>query len=72
MNQREMDYYWETGEPADKAGGYGLQGIGAAFVESIDGSYTNVIGLPVTETILVLRTFGVRCLGMADEDDRDS
>lgn len=63
LSAAEMDYYWETGEPADKAGGYGLQGIGAAFVEAIDGSYTNVIGLPLSETIVLLRSFGIECMG---------
>ena len=62
----EMLYYWNTGEPKDKAGGYGLQGLGAAFVESITGSYTNVIGLPVSETVLGLRKAGISCLGAVD------
>lgn len=62
----EMSYYWDTGEPKDKAGGYGLQGLGAAFVHSIHGSYTNVIGLPISETVLSLRKAGVPCLGAVD------
>ena len=41
--------YWDTGEPSDKAGGYGIQGAAARFVQSINGSYTNVIGLPLVE-----------------------
>ena len=65
--QQEIEWYWETGEPADKAGGYGLQGIGAAFVSSIEGSYSNVIGLPLTETVELLRDHGVNCLGVGDK-----
>ncbi|HCL67953.1 MAG TPA: septum formation protein Maf [Gammaproteobacteria bacterium] len=41
--------YWDTGEPSDKAGGYGIQGGAARFVQSINGSYTNVVGLPLVE-----------------------
>ncbi len=41
--------YWDTGEPADKAGGYGIQGVAVRFVQSINGSYTNVVGLPLVE-----------------------
>ncbi|MFT5014251.1 MAG: septum formation protein, partial [Dinoroseobacter sp.] len=51
----ECNAYWHTGEPQDKAGGYGIQGVGAIFIESIQGSYTNVVGLPLTETAEALR-----------------
>ena len=54
-----MTDYWHTGEAQDKAGGYGIQGKGALFVEKIVGSYSNVVGLPLTETALLLRGFGV-------------
>lgn len=63
LSAAEIDYYWDTGEPADKAGGYGLQGVGAAFVESLSGSYTSVIGLPLSETIMLLRECGIECMG---------
>jgi septum formation protein len=43
----ELEAYWQTGEPQDKAGGYGIQGLGAVFVEKIIGSYSNVVGLPI-------------------------
>ncbi len=58
----ECQQYWRTGEPADKAGGYGIQGLGAIFVESVTGSYSNVVGLPLAETALALRQFGIDCL----------
>ena len=49
LTREERLHYWLTGEPADKAGGYGIQGLAARFVESIHGSYTNVVGLPLVE-----------------------
>ncbi|EXJ16349.1 Maf family protein [Imhoffiella purpurea] len=56
----EARRYWETGEPADKAGGYGIQGRGALFVEAIEGSYSGVMGLPLFETGQLLRRAGIR------------
>ncbi|MBS3907147.1 MAG: septum formation inhibitor Maf [Syntrophaceae bacterium] len=50
----EMDWYISTGEPFDKAGGYGIQGIGSFMIESINGSYTNVVGLPLCELMQML------------------
>lgn len=55
--QRILDYV-ATGEPMDKAGAYGIQGRAAGFVKKIDGSYTNVVGLPVCEIRLMLETLG--------------
>jgi len=55
----EMEWYVSTGEPFDKAGGYAVQGAGAFFIEEIRGSYTNVIGLPLSEVIGVLKSLGV-------------
>jgi septum formation protein len=66
--ESEAEAYWETGEPADKAGAYGLQGIGAMFVSTIHGSYSNVIGLPLVETVTALRNQGVKCLGVGAEE----
>ncbi len=55
----EAEAYWATGEPADKAGGYAVQGLGALFVESLSGSYSGVMGLPLFETGELLRRAGI-------------
>ena len=55
----ECAAYWETGEPRDKAGGYAIQGWGAVFIESLTGSYSGVMGLPLYETAELLRAAGV-------------
>jgi septum formation protein len=57
MSQEQALRYWQTEEPLDKAGGYAIQGIGAQFVKSINGSYTSVVGLPLHETKLMLESF---------------
>ena len=59
VSEDEAYAYWQTQEPADKAGGYGLQGIGSIFVEKIHGSPSAVIGLPMLETELMLKHFGI-------------
>jgi septum formation protein len=51
--------YWDSGEPADKAGAYAIQGLGARFVREIHGSYSGVVGLPLHETLDLLGRFGV-------------
>ena len=55
LTDEMIDWYIATGEANDKAGAYGVQGAAAAFVERIDGSVTNVIGLPLAETLATLR-----------------
>lgn len=60
ITRAQAEAYWETGEPADKAGAYAIQGRAAAWVREIRGSYTGVVGLPLYETIELLRRFGVR------------
>ena len=49
-----MSDYWDSGEPADKAGAYGIQGLAAAWVSTINGSYTNVVGLPLAQTLALI------------------
>ncbi len=58
----EMAAYWATGEPADKAGGYAIQGRAAVFVEALSGSYSGVMGLPLFETAALLAAAGVPSL----------
>lgn len=59
VSRSEAEAYWETGEPADKAGSYGIQGAGALFVARIGGSYSGVVGLPLYETARLLVEFGI-------------
>lgn len=59
LTDSQIDAYWETGEPADKAGSYAIQGIGGEFVVSINGSASSVVGLPLYETRQLLNAFGV-------------
>lgn len=59
INEHEADAYWQTGEPADKAGGYAIQGLGAMFVQRIEGSYSGVVGLPLAETAKFLEQAGI-------------
>jgi len=54
--------YWRTGEPVDKAGGYAVQGLAAAFIVRIAGSYSGIMGLPLAETAELLRATGWSCL----------
>jgi septum formation protein len=58
LSEDEIDWYIRTGEPFDKAGGYAIQGYGSVLVRSIHGSYTNVVGLPLTELVEMLRRLG--------------
>src|SRR5690606_40124695 len=59
IGEAEITAYWATGEPADKAGGYAIQGLGAVFVKAISGSYSNVVGLPLETTLVLLDSFSV-------------
>jgi septum formation protein len=53
-----IEWYLASGEPLDKAGAYAVQGAGAALIERVEGSFTNVVGLPLTETLALVRRFG--------------
>jgi septum formation protein len=57
--EADIDAYLETGEPLDKAGAYGIQGWGGALVAGYEGSFSNVVGLPLEETARLLAAFGV-------------
>ncbi|WP_286234702.1 Maf family protein [Thalassotalea sediminis] len=59
ISEHEMDAYWHSGEPKDKAGAYGIQGIGGQFVKAIRGSYSAVVGLPLCETKALLAHFNM-------------
>ncbi|PVZ12344.1 MULTISPECIES: nucleoside triphosphate pyrophosphatase [unclassified Pseudomonas] len=61
IEQAEARAYWASGEPADKAGGYAIQGLGAVFVEALEGSYSAVVGLPLCETAKLMALFGIAC-----------
>lgn len=63
LSDPEVAWYVATGEPADKAGGYALQGAGAVLVEALEGPDTNVIGLPLAATVELLRRSGLELLG---------
>ena len=62
LEDREIDAYIATGEPMDKAGAYGAQGLGALFVEGIEGDFFNVMGLPLCRLGLMLKKMGVELL----------
>jgi len=65
----ERAAYWDTGEPRDKAGAYAIQGRAAVFVESVSGSYSNVVGLPLFETARLLCRFDIDPLMIGKPDD---
>ena len=62
LSEEEIAAYVATGEPLDKAGAYGYQGLASLFVESIDGDYFNVVGLPLCRLGMMLRELGVELL----------
>lgn len=64
----EIAAYWRTGEPADKAGAYAIQGLGAIFVAGLTGSYSGVMGLPLFETARLLDAMGLPVLPLESRD----
>jgi len=58
LSEAEIAAYVATGEPLDKAGSYGAQGVGAVLIESLSGSFSGVVGLPLAETVTLLQQFG--------------
>jgi len=59
MSEKDISSYVNTGEPMDKAGAYGIQGIGGAFIEKIVGSYFTVMGLPIHKLAVMLKEYGI-------------
>lgn len=62
LHQDEMLAYWHTGEPCDKAGAYAIQGLASIFIESITGSFSGVMGLPLFETAQLLAKQGIKVI----------
>lgn len=62
LTQDEIAAYWQTGEPCDKAGAYAIQGLASIFIESITGSFSGVMGLPLFETAQLLAKQGIRVI----------
>lgn len=73
LSQEEIIGYVRTGEPMDKAGAYAIQGVGSAIVEKVNGSYTNVVGLPLCEVARDFKKLGIfDFLGVDKLDSRQS
>jgi septum formation protein len=62
LGDAECAAYWASGEPADKAGAYAIQGLAAAFISHLEGSYSSVMGLPLYETATLLQESGIRVI----------
>ena len=58
LSDDEIEWYVATGEPSDKAGAYAIQGRGSRFIEAVEGSYSNVVGLPISSVYAALKTLG--------------
>jgi septum formation protein len=66
ISQQQLEMYWDTGEPLGKAGAYAIQGLAAIFVAGIEGSYSGVVGLPISETAQLLKEFDVPVWSLPD------
>ncbi|HEV8661351.1 MAG TPA: Maf family protein [Thermoanaerobaculia bacterium] len=66
LSQSDIEWYVKTGEPLDKAGAYAAQGVGAIFIDSIHGSYTNVVGLPLALLFQMMRKAGIDPLNVSE------
>jgi len=66
LSPAQIDAYWQTGEPEDKAGAYAIQGRAAQFIKNIRGSYSGIVGLPLYETTALLNTVGILKLQNAE------
>lgn len=64
LSEQECGHYWDNGEPHDKAGAYAIQGLGAAFIEFLSGSYSGVMGLPLYETAQLLQAVDIAVPGL--------
>ena len=62
VEEEEISRYVASGEPLDKAGAYGVQGLAAIFIERLEGCYTNVVGLPLARLSLMLKEFGYKVI----------
>jgi septum formation protein len=62
LSQAEILAYWQTGEPQDKAGAYAIQGLASVLIESITGSFSGVMGLPLFETAQLLAKQGIKVI----------
>ncbi|MCF7971330.1 MAG: Maf family protein [Methylococcaceae bacterium] len=60
LSEQEIINYWHTGEPADKAGAYAVQGLASIFIQSIQGSFSGIMGLPLFETAQILSNEGIK------------
>jgi septum formation protein len=66
LSEEDIAWYAATGEPHDKAGAYAIQGLGSRFIEAIDGSYSNVVGLPISSVCERLKDLGCDTLGSTE------
>ena len=64
LDEAEIEWYVQTGEPMDKAGGYAVQGLASRFIQGIEGSYSNVVGLPVANVYNLLKRLGCDILNV--------